>query len=53
MAGSTYLRMAVAHRTSIVEERAHDVLTALPPAVRKSRSARDLSQLLALPPGQM
>ncbi|MFD3970332.1 helix-turn-helix domain-containing protein [Streptomyces cyaneofuscatus] len=53
MAGSTYLRMAAAHRTSIVDERARDVLTALPPAVRKSRSARDLNQLLALPPGEM
>ncbi|MEU7327405.1 XRE family transcriptional regulator [Streptomyces parvus] len=53
MAGSTYLRMAAAHRTSIVDERARDVLTALPPAVRQSRSARDLNQLLALPPGEM
>ncbi|WP_372456482.1 helix-turn-helix domain-containing protein [Streptomyces anulatus] len=53
LAGSTFLRMAPAHRTPIIEERARDVLTALPPAVRKSRSARDLTQLLALPPGQM
>ncbi|MFI1226231.1 MULTISPECIES: helix-turn-helix domain-containing protein [unclassified Streptomyces] len=53
MAGNTYLSMAPAHRTPIIEERARDVLTTLPPAVRNSRSARELTQLLALPPGQM
>ncbi|UYQ66335.1 helix-turn-helix domain-containing protein [Streptomyces peucetius] len=52
LAGSVFLRVVPAHRTPIVEERARDVIHALPAAVRGSRAARELREILELPPGQ-
>lgn len=53
LAGATYLRVDPAHRTPIVEERARDVIEALPAGIRGTRAARELREILALPPGQM
>ncbi|TGB14963.1 XRE family transcriptional regulator [Streptomyces palmae] len=50
LAGTTYLRVIPAHRTHIVEERARDVIQALPPAIRRSRAAKELGEILTLPP---
>ncbi|MDX3367415.1 XRE family transcriptional regulator [Streptomyces sp. ME02-6987-2C] len=52
LAGATFLRIDPAHRTPIVEERARDVIEALPPGVQRTRTARELRDILALPPGQ-
>lgn len=52
LAGATFLRIDPAHRTPIVEERARDVIDALPPAIQGTRAARELREILALPPGQ-
>jgi transcriptional regulator with XRE-family HTH domain len=53
LAGATYLQVLPAHRTPIVEERAREVILSLPPATRGTRAARELHEILALPPGQM
>ncbi|MFJ5279841.1 MULTISPECIES: XRE family transcriptional regulator [Streptomyces] len=53
LAAATFLRTDPAHRTPIVEERAREVVEVLPPRVRGSRVARELREILALPPGQM
>lgn len=53
LAGATFIRILPAHRTPIVEERARDVIEALPRTIRGSRAARELREILALPPGQM
>ncbi|MEU3553311.1 helix-turn-helix domain-containing protein [Streptomyces fragilis] len=53
LAAATFLRTESAHRTPIVEERAREVVEVLPPRVRGSRAARELREILALPPGQM
>jgi len=53
LAGATFLGVDPAHRTPIVEERARDVIEALPPAIRGTRAARELREILALPPGEM
>ncbi|MFF7400676.1 helix-turn-helix domain-containing protein [Streptomyces murinus] len=53
LASVTYLRIAPEHRTTIVQERARDVLGALPPAARTTQAPRELTEILALPPGQM
>lgn len=53
LAASTYLRIVPEHRTPIVEERAREVIGALPPGAESGRAARDLREILALPPGQM
>ncbi|MFF2013814.1 helix-turn-helix domain-containing protein [Streptomyces sp. NPDC058195] len=53
LASATYLRMIPEHRTSIVEERAREVIGALPPGAQASSAARELREILALPPGQM
>ncbi|MBB5940428.1 helix-turn-helix domain-containing protein [Streptomyces zagrosensis] len=52
LAGSAYLQVAPDHRTTIVEQRAREVITALPPAIRTTRAAKELNEILALPPGQ-
>ncbi|MFI9772836.1 XRE family transcriptional regulator [Streptomyces sp. NPDC052415] len=52
LAGATFLRIDPAHRTPIVEERAREVIDALPPGIRASRAARELREIIALPPGQ-
>jgi tetratricopeptide (TPR) repeat protein len=53
LAGATFLRVPSGHRTPILEERARHVLGVLPPAVRQVREARELTEILALPPGRM
>ncbi|MFD7323964.1 XRE family transcriptional regulator [Streptomyces sp. NPDC059875] len=53
LAGVTFLRMDPAHRTPIVEERAREVVEVLPPAIRASRAARELLEIIELPPGLM
>ncbi|MFE3629468.1 helix-turn-helix domain-containing protein [Streptomyces goshikiensis] len=53
LASSTFLRIAPEHRTPIVEERAREVIGALPPRAESGRAARELREILALPPGQM
>lgn len=53
LAGATFLRILPAHRTPIVEERAREVINALPPGTQSGRAARELREILALPPGQM
>ncbi|MEU5239769.1 XRE family transcriptional regulator [Streptomyces lydicus] len=52
LAGTTFLRIAPEHRTPIVEQRAREVLKALPSDMQKDRAARQLHEILALPPGQ-
>ncbi|GAA3388808.1 hypothetical protein GCM10017752_10730 [Streptomyces roseoviridis] len=53
LAGRTFLRMDPAHRTPIVEERAREVVEVLPPAIRASRAARELLEIIELPQGRM
>ncbi|MFI5642040.1 XRE family transcriptional regulator [Streptomyces goshikiensis] len=53
LAGVTLLRIAPEHRTSIVEERAREVIAALPPGAEASRAVRELREILELPPGPM
>ncbi|MEW2626210.1 helix-turn-helix transcriptional regulator [Streptomyces sp. NPDC048106] len=53
LAATTFLRIAPEHRTPIVEERAREVIGALPPGAQSGRAARELREILALPPGQM
>ncbi|MFI6688343.1 XRE family transcriptional regulator [Streptomyces sp. NPDC050485] len=53
LAGATVLRVSSGHRTPILEERARHVLGILPPAVRQAREARQLTEILALPPSGM
>ncbi|MFE7043634.1 helix-turn-helix domain-containing protein [Streptomyces atratus] len=53
LASATYLRIIPEHRTPIVEERAREVIGALPPGAQTGRAARELREILALPPGQM
>lgn len=53
LAGVTFLRILPAHRTPIVEERAREVINALPPGTQSGRAAQELCEILALPPGQM
>ncbi|MFD1659457.1 hypothetical protein ACFSL4_14895 [Streptomyces caeni] len=52
LAGATFLRIHPAHRTPIVEERARDIIEALPPGTQGTRAARELREILALPPGR-
>lgn len=53
LAAATFLRIVPDHRTSIVEERARAVIEALPPGIQSGRGARELREILALPPGPM
>jgi transcriptional regulator with XRE-family HTH domain len=53
LASATYLRIVPEHRTPIVEERAREVIGTLPPGAQTGRAARELREILALPPGQM
>ncbi|MEU6935097.1 XRE family transcriptional regulator, partial [Streptomyces sp. NPDC046374] len=52
LAASTFLRIAPEHRTPIVEQRATEVIGALPAGAESGRAARQLREVLALPPGQ-
>ncbi len=53
LAGSAILTTLPAHRTPILRARAHEVIRVLPPPTRSSRPARELREILALPPGAM
>ncbi|MFE2293716.1 helix-turn-helix domain-containing protein [Streptomyces sp. NPDC059452] len=53
LASATFLRMDPAHRTPIVEERAREVVEVLPWAIRTSRAARELLEIIDLPPDRM
>ncbi|MFI7174818.1 helix-turn-helix domain-containing protein [Streptomyces spororaveus] len=53
LAAATFLRIIPEHRTPIVQERAREVIGALPPGAQSGRAARELREILALPPGQM
>ncbi|MFC9585836.1 helix-turn-helix domain-containing protein [Streptomyces yangpuensis] len=53
LAGTTFLRMDPSHRTPIVEERAREVVEVLPPSIRTGRAARELLEIIELPPGRM
>ncbi|MEU2769384.1 MULTISPECIES: XRE family transcriptional regulator [Streptomyces] len=53
LAAATLLRVAPEHRTPIVEERAREIIGALPRGSESIRAAVDLREILALPPGQM
>ncbi|OEJ22928.1 hypothetical protein AR457_37570 [Streptomyces agglomeratus] len=53
LAAATFLRIIPEHRTLIVQERAREVIGALPPGTQSGRAARELREVLALPPGQM
>ncbi|WP_344638171.1 helix-turn-helix domain-containing protein [Kitasatospora cystarginea] len=53
LAVDAYLRVPAAHRTKILGARAGDVLAILPVSQRTARPARQLGEILALPPGTM
>jgi len=53
LAATTFLRIAPEHRTPIVEERAREVIGALPQGAESGRAARELREILALPSGRM
>ncbi|WP_326581670.1 helix-turn-helix transcriptional regulator (plasmid) [Actinacidiphila glaucinigra] len=53
LAGTAILRITPAHRTPIVEQRAHEVIQTLPPGIRDGRAVRELRDILALPAGQV
>ncbi|MFE6977173.1 XRE family transcriptional regulator [Streptomyces sp. NPDC057682] len=53
LAAGTFVRIAPEHRTLIVEERAREVIGALPAGAESGRAARELREILALPSGQM
>ncbi|MGF1424933.1 hypothetical protein [Kitasatospora sp. LaBMicrA B282] len=52
LAGQTYLQVPQAHRTSILESRAQDVIEILPASLRSARAVRELGDILALPAAQ-
>ncbi|MEU5510394.1 helix-turn-helix domain-containing protein [Streptomyces fungicidicus] len=52
LAATTFLRIAPEHRTPIVEERAREVIGALPQGAESGRAARELREVLALPAGR-
>ncbi len=51
LAGAAYLQVPPAHRTTILEARAHHVIDVLPPSMRSARAVRELGEILALPSG--
>ena len=53
LASATYLHVPEGHRTPILSARAQDVLEVLPASMRTARAARELGEILALPPGTM
>ncbi|MGW0538035.1 XRE family transcriptional regulator [Streptomyces sp. NPDC003032] len=52
LAATTFLRVHPAMRTHILEERARKVIQVLPPVAQRGRAAKELDQILALPPAQ-
>lgn len=50
LAISAYLSVPAGHRTRILDVRAHDVIVAIPARLRTARPARELNEVLALPP---
>ncbi len=53
MTSSTYLKVPAEHRTLILGIRARDVMNAIPRHLRTARPARELKEVLALPPGDV
>ncbi|MEO3807160.1 XRE family transcriptional regulator [Nonomuraea sp. B1E8] len=53
LAISAYLSVPAGHRTRILDVRARDVIVAIPARLRTARPARELNEVLALPPAQM
>lgn len=53
LACATYLQVPQAHRTPILGARARHVIDVLPARMRSTRAARELGEVLALPPGPM
>ncbi|MFE0774179.1 XRE family transcriptional regulator [Streptomyces sp. NPDC058861] len=53
LAATTILRIAPEHRTPILKERAREVIGTLPPGAASGSAARELREILALPPGRM
>ena len=51
LAAATYLQVDPGHRTTILNARAQHVVQAIPPAMRRTRTVRELGEILALPPG--
>ncbi|GGP78694.1 hypothetical protein GCM10010278_66460 [Streptomyces melanogenes] len=51
LTAATFLGIVAEHRTLIVEERAREIVAALPPGAKFARSARELREILALAPG--
>ncbi|MBL1102617.1 helix-turn-helix domain-containing protein [Streptomyces coffeae] len=51
LASITFLRIAPEHRTPIVEQRAREVIGALPSDAQRGRAARQLHEILGCPPG--
>ncbi|MFD4830616.1 hypothetical protein ACFWPV_12295 [Streptomyces uncialis] len=51
LAAATYLQQPTEQRTPLLGARAHDVLDAIPAAMRTARPARELGEVLALPAG--
>ncbi|WP_371647950.1 MULTISPECIES: helix-turn-helix domain-containing protein [unclassified Streptomyces] len=50
LTATTFLGIVAEHRTPIVEERAREIVAALPPGAQLSRPARELREILALAP---
>ncbi len=50
LATATYLRLPEEQRTPILGARAQHIIDVLPPAMRSARAARELGEVLALPP---
>lgn len=53
LASTAYLNVLPGHRTLILEVRLRHVLEAIPPRLRAAGPARELREILALPPGQV
>ncbi|WP_257581598.1 helix-turn-helix transcriptional regulator [Streptomyces sp. TLI_146] len=51
LAAATFLGIAAEHRTLIVQQRAREILAALPPGAQWGRPARELKEILAPAPG--
>lgn len=51
LAAATYLQVDPGHRTTILNARAQHVVQAIPRAMRRTRTVRELGEILALPPG--
>ncbi|MEV4565147.1 XRE family transcriptional regulator [Nonomuraea sp. NPDC049419] len=53
LAMTAYLSVPAGHRTRILDVRARDVIVAIPARLRTARPARELNEVLALPPAEV